>query len=164
MNRALKRWLIVLILLVTLAVGGGWWLYGNPQEKIRSVFHSGADALVRHDFPGCLKVLSPNYRDRSGLTFRDLQRMLLDWCRSKQNQLWLQELTVEQVALIDFWTAAALVRVKGIVSVEGFGAVGFGPITLTATLERTWWGRWRITSLDGWQDHPDLQQLREDLL
>ncbi len=118
---------------------------------------------MRHDFPGCLRVLSPNYRDRSGLTFRDLQRMLLDWCRNKQNQLWLEELMVEQVALINFWQAAALVRVKGIVSVEGFGTVPFGPITLSATLERTWWGRWRIAGLEGWQEEPNIQKLQGEL-
>lgn len=87
--------------------------------------------------------------------------MLLDWCRNKQNQLWLQQFEVEQVALIDFWRAAALVRVQGIVSVDGFGTVGFGPLTLSVSLERTWWGQWRITSLDGWQDEPNIQQFLE---
>jgi len=49
-------------------------------------------------------------------------------------------------------------EVQRIVSVEGFGSIGFGPVTLSVRLERTWWGRWRITSLDGWQDEPNIQQ------
>jgi|GEM_PF-647654 len=144
-------------ILVLLAMGA-WWLYGNAEGKIRVTLKAGADAVVRHDFLSAIRVLSPNYRDGGGLTFRDLQRMLLDWCRNKRNQLWLQQFTVEQVALIDFWRAAALVKVQGIVSVEGFGSIGFGPVTLSVRLERTWWGRWRITSLDGWQDEPNIQQ------
>lgn len=148
------------VFLVALACAA-WWLYGNPEMKIRTTLQNGAQAVVNHSYPDAVKVLSPNYRDRSGLKFRDLQRMLLEWCRNKQNQLWLQQFEVEQVALIDFWRAAALVRVQGIVSVEGFGTVGFGPLILSVSLERTWWGQWRITSLDGWQDEPNIQQFLE---
>ena len=149
------------LLVVLLAAVGAWRLYGNAESKIRAILRNGAQAVVNHDYPAAIRVLSPNYRDRSGLTFRDIQRMLLDWCRNKQNQLWLQEFSVEQVVVVDFWRAAALVRVKGIVSVEGFNTVGFGPVTLSATLERTWWGRWRVLSLDGWQDEPNIQQFIE---
>jgi hypothetical protein len=138
-----RRLLFAVGLLAILSVAiGAWWLYSNPESKIRATLNSGAQAVVNHDYPAAIRVLSPNYRDRSGLTFRDLQRMLLDWCRNKQNQLWLQEFSIEQIVVIDFWRAAALVRVKGIVSVEGFGTVSFGPISLSVTLERTWWGRW----------------------
>jgi len=157
-----RRLLFAVGLLAILSVAvGAWWLYSNPESKIRATLNNGAQAVVNHDYPAAIRVLSPNYRDRSGLTFRDLQRMLLDWCRNKQNQLWLQEFSIEQVAVIDFWRAAALVRVKGIVSVEGFGTVGFGPVNLSVTLERTWWGRWRVLSLDGWQDEPNIQQFIE---
>ncbi len=159
----LPRWLTVVgLLFVLLAlIVSAWWLYGNPENKIRATLQNGAQAVVNHDYPSAIKVLSPNYRDRSGLTFRDLQRMLLDWCRNKQNQLWLQQFSIEQVAVIDFWHAAALVKVQGIVSVEGFGTVGFGPVDLSVTLERTWWGKWRVTSLEGWQDEPNIQQFIE---
>lgn len=159
----MPRWLVVVSLILVLSTLAAvvWWLYGNPEAKIRATLHNGAQAVVNHDYPSAIKVLSPEYRDRSGLTFRDLQRMLLDWCRNKQNQLWLQQFSVEQVAIIDFWRAAALVKVQGIVSVEGFGTVGFGPVDLSVTLERTWWGRWRVTSIDGWQDEPNLQQFVE---
>jgi len=149
------------LLAILLAARVAWWLHGDAESKIRATLHNGAQAVVNHDYPDAIRVLSPNYRDRSGLTFRDLQRMLLDWCRNKQNQLWLQEFSVEQIAVIDFWQAAALVRVKGIVSVEGFDTVGFGPVTLSVTLERSWWGRWRVLSLDGWQDEPNIQQFIE---
>lgn len=160
---ALPRWFIAcgLMLVLTLLVAGGWWLYGNPEAKIRAALQKGAQAVVNHDYPNAIKVVSPKYRDRSGLTFRDLQRMLLDWCRNKQNQLWLQQFSIEQVAVIDFWRAAALVKVQGIVSVEGFGTVSFGPVDLSVELERTWWGRWQVTSLNGWQDEPNLQQFVE---
>ncbi|MCS7266336.1 MAG: hypothetical protein NZ805_16075 [Armatimonadetes bacterium] len=159
---SLFRWILALVLIVILAIGiVAWWIYGNPEGKIRSTLLNGAQAVVNHDFPSAIRVISPNYRDRSGLTFRDLQRMLLDWCRNKQNQLWLQQFSVEHVALVDFWQAAAIVKVQGIVSVEGFGTVGFGPIDLSVNLERAWWGRWRVTSIDGWQDEPNLKQFVE---
>lgn len=144
-----------------LLVAMGWWLYSDPVGKVQATLQKGAQAVINHDYPSAIKVLSPNYRDQSGLTFRDLQRMLLDWCRNKQNQLWLQEFSIDQIVFIDFWRAATLVRVKGIVSLEGFGTVAFGPVILSATLERTWWGRWRILSLDGWQDEPNIRQFIE---
>ncbi|MFN4180926.1 MAG: hypothetical protein ACK4I8_11475 [Armatimonadota bacterium] len=159
----LPRWFIVagLLFILSFFAAVAWWLYSNPEGKIRATLQSGAQAVVNHDYPSAIKVFSPNYRDRSGLTFRDLQRMLLDWCRNKQNQLWLQQFSIEHVIVIDFWRAAALVKVQGIVSVEGFGTVSFGPIDLSVDLERTWWGRWRITSLNGWQEEPNIQQLIE---
>lgn len=163
MKTNLLRWFVGggLLFIFSALAAVAWWLYGNPESKIRATLQSGAQAVVNHDYPSAIKVLSPNYRDRRGLTFRDLQRMLLDWCRNKQNQLWLQQFSIEHVIVIDFWRAAALVKVQGIVSVEGFGTVSFGPIDLSVDLERTWWGRWRVTSLNGWQDEPNLQQFIE---
>lgn len=156
------RWIIAFTLVAALTIGiFAWFVYSNPESKIRTTIQNGAQSVVDHDFPKAIRVISPNYLDRSGLTFRDLQRMLLDWCRNKQNQLWLQQFSIEHVALIDFWRAAALVKVQGIVSVEGFGTFSFGPMELSVTLERTWWGRWRVTSVDGWQDEPNLQQFIE---
>ncbi len=157
-----RWWILTGAIALTALAALGWYLYGNAEGKIRATISAGAQAVERKEFGAAMRCVSPRYKDRSGLTFRDVQRMLFDFCRDKQSQLWL-DVQVIQVQPVDFWQAFALVQVQGIV--EAFGVPAkFGPMTVNVTLERTWWGRWRILSTDGWQDHPDIQKFQGKVL
>lgn len=157
-----RWWLLISAIALTALAALGWYLYGNAEGKIRAMILAGAQAAERKEFGGVMRCVSPRYKDRSGLTFRDVQQMVFNWCRNPQSQLWWKVNPME-VSLTDFWHAAALLRVEGIAEAEGI-SVRFGPMMVSVMLERTWWGRWRITSTDGWQTDPNIQKLRGEVL
>jgi hypothetical protein len=139
-----------------------WWRYGNAEAKIRAMVESAAKGLERKDFWAVMRCVSPNYRDGSGLTYRDIQQMVLSWCRNKDAHVWLT-VQPQRVQLQNFWQATATVQVQGIISAEGF-SLPLGPMTVTLQLERTWLGQWRVTRADGWQNDPSLQKLQGEYL
>lgn len=157
------KWLALAGLSAAIVLAGlGWRVYGNAEEKIKATIITGAKAVQQKEFSAAIRCISPRYRDDSGFTFRDIQRGLFDWCRSKQSQAWL---TVQPLVVykLNFWQALTFVQVKGIIAPEGLTAVNFGPLQLTIELERTWWGQWRITAMNGWQNDPNLQRLQGEL-
>ena len=139
-----------------------WWRYGNAEAKIRAMVESAAKGSERKDFWAVMRCISPNYRDGSGLTYRDIQQMVLSWCRNKDAHVWLT-VRLPQVRLQNFWQATATVQVQGIISAEGF-SLPLGPMRVTLQLERTWFGQWRVTRADGWQNDPSLQKLQGEYL
>lgn len=142
---------------------GAWRLYGDPGAKIRATIMTGAEAFQRKDCRRALQCVSPNYRDENGWTFRHIQRLLFEWCRDKHSQIWLT-VRVADIFLLDFWQAVALVEVRGLLVPLGFSTLKFGPLSVTVKLERAWWGRWRITAVEGWQNDPNLRKLRSELM
>lgn len=139
-----------------------WWRYGNAEAKIRAMVESAAKGLERKDFWAVMRCVSPDYRDGSGLTYHDIQQMVLSWCRNKDAHVWLT-VQLPQVHLQNFWQAMATVQVQGVINAEGF-SLPLGPMTVTLQLERTWLGQWRVTRADGWQNDPSLQKLQGEYL
>jgi hypothetical protein len=159
--RVSPAWVIGGVLCLAL-IAVAWWRYGNAGAKIRAMVQGAAEGIERKDFWAVMRCVSPNYRDGSGLTFRDIQQMVLSWCRNKDAHVWLT-VQPQRVQLQNFWQATATVQVQGIISAEGF-SLPLGPMTVTLQLERTWLGQWRVTRADGWQSDPSLQKLQGEYL
>ena len=155
-------WFATVSLLCATLVGLAWRCYGNAEAKIKATLNSGAQGLERKDFWAVMRCVAPHYRDGGGLTYRDIQQMVLSWCRNRNAQLWLT-VQPQRVQLLNFWQATATVQVQGTAMVDAV-TVPIGPMTVTLHLERTWWGQWRVTRSDGWQQDTGIQRLRSEYL
>lgn len=143
------RWILGLSVIVLAA--GGYLLkqYTSvpPEEKVRRTLMEAKAAVEMKQYSRLMRLISPNYRDSTGMTYMDLENAIQSYM--KDRDLLAKIDVIAMTVYVRRNTSVADLRLQVTLTV-GERNYTFKPSSLTIFLQKELM-RWRIITVEGWQ-------------
>jgi ketosteroid isomerase-like protein len=149
---------LVIIAAAVLLSAAGYLALRNRQsdeEKIVRALLATADAVERKDVRGIMAVVSEEYHDSSGLTWRVLK--LLAWRAREIEERLRVAMGAPKVTVKDRRASVEVGVTVYVIDASARSQVLFeGPVNLTMRKEKR--GHWRVVDSEGWQQTIEVEQ------
>lgn len=144
-----RRSKLLLGLVILALVGVGLWLAlrqrQSPREQILASIIALVDAVEAEDVAGCMRLISPDYRDSKGNTRIILRRLAANGFREAQSI----DMTLHEPQITVSGRDATATLEAAVTAVTSTGRHRWElELTFTFKRERR---RWRIVRAEGWQ-------------